>query len=89
MEFMTKFVWEQRSQVLGDHALRKVPRFSHVNFAGLFDLETARDRIKDIRKNDPGLYSQHKDMIDLFFTGLDTAVSQAKKKTDESSSSSE
>jgi len=74
VDFLKKFVYDQKSQTIGEYAVRKEREYNFRNLAGLFDLNVAKERLESIRTIHKELVEQNQEMFDLFFAGIDKAI---------------
>lgn len=78
--FLQKFVYDQESQTIGDYAVKKKRQFNYAGLKGLMELKSVRIRIESIRESNKELSEEFKEVIDLFFVGIDIEVARIEEK---------
>ncbi len=79
LDFLGKFMHDQRSQTIGEYAIRKERQYNFRSLSDLYDLRVVKERLENIRRSNRAFEEENAELFRLFFEGIDAAIHQQER----------
>lgn len=71
IKFLSKFISESRSQMLGDYGVNVKKKFNYNSLRDFFDLEQIKTKLEAVKSQDTELYKENKETVNLYLNNFD------------------